>query len=345
MRVTRCSVLGAVTGLALALVSANSLAECRSATADTAQWQHMAIPPVNDGDYHTQPGMYSVEVSATPRTASSDMLIALSQGPQTSWQKLAAIVRFNTNNTIDVRDGDVYRADTTLTYSAQTSYYIRIEVNLYAHTYSVFVGPPQSDYQYWRTGGTQIAKDYKFRTEQQSVDSLDTIVAEAEIGSLSVCSGAAKPMLGPLPGGPAQWQNAGLYPITFRSTVAFEVEPLSANSDTLIALTQGPQTNWAQLPLIVRFNRNNTIDVRDGDVYRADAVVPYVAGERYVVKFYFDPDLWGRPTRYNVSINGYTIARDYRPRTGYEYISEITNWTAEAEVGTIRARYVYTETH
>ena len=345
MRVTRCSVLGAVMGLALALVSANSLAyECRTATANTAQWQNMAIPPVQNGGYHTQPGMYSVELTATPQTASSDMLVALSQGPQTTWQNLAAIVRFNTNNTIDVRDGDVYRADTTVVYSAPRDYYIRIEVNLYAHTYSVFVSPGYS-YEPWRTGGIQIAKDYKFRTEQQDVTSLDTIVVEAEVGTINACTGATKPMLGPLPGGPAQWQNSGLGYINVSAGIKFEVEPLSPNSDTLIALTDGPQTNWANLPMIVRFNTNNTIDVRDGDVYRADTVMPYVAGERYVVSFTFIKGYDGRSNRYNVYVNGTAIARDYRLRTGFDYLEKITNWTAEAEVGTIRARYVYTDTH
>ena len=343
MRVTRSSVLGAVMGLTLALMSANSLAfECRTATANTAQWQHMAIPPVQNGGYHTQPGMYSVELTATPQTASSDMLIALSQGPQTTWQKLAAIVRFNTNNTIDVRDGDVYRADTTVVYSAPRDYYIRIEVNLYAHTYSVFVSP--GTYEPWRTGGIQIAKDYKFRTEQQDVTSLDTIVVEAEIGTINACTGGTKPMLGPLPGGPAQWQNSGLGSIGVSASIKFEVEPLSPNSDTLIALTNGPQTNWANLPMIVRFNTNNTIDVRDGDVYRADTVMPYVAGERYIVTILFNRRFDGSPNSYSVTVNDQVIARNYRLRTGHEYIEQITNWTAEAEVGTIRARYVYTDT-
>lgn len=343
MRFRKCSVAGAAMGLVVMLLAANANAqECRRATANTAQWQHMAIPPVQNGGYHTQPGMYSVEFTATPQNSTSDLLLALSQGPQTSWSNLAAIVRFNTDNTIDVRDGDFYRADAIVEYLPGRDHYIRVEVNLYAHTYSVFVLPGYS-YEPFRTGGTQIAKDYRFRTEQQAVSSLDTVVVEAEIGSLAACAGGAKPMLGPLPGGPAQWQNSGLEPIGTFAIVNFDVEPLSANSDTLLALTQGPQTHWAKLPMIVRFNPNNTIDVRDGDVYRADTVMPYVAGERYHVKIYFHKGYNGNANSYSVAVNGQTIAYKYRLRTGYEYLDLITNWTLEAEVGTIRARYIFVD--
>lgn len=157
---------------------------------------------VENYGYSTQSGLYSVEFSVSPETSGADTLVALSQGPQTNWRNLAAIVRFNTDNTIDVRDGDVYRADTVMTYDPARWYYVRMEVNVYAHTYSVFVRP--GVYEYYATGGTQIAKDYAFRTEQQGVTALDNVIFEAEVGSLHGCAEATKPMLGPVPGGPAQ---------------------------------------------------------------------------------------------------------------------------------------------
>lgn len=130
-------------------------------------------------------------------------------------------------------------------------------------------------------------------------------------------------------------------------TYSLEVEarPKTASSDMLIALAKGPQTSWQKLAAIVRLNTNNAIDVRDGDVYRADTVMPYVAGEHYVVRSTFIKGSDGRPNRYNVSVNGTAIARDYRLRAGLDYLEQVTNWTAEAEVGPIRACYVYTDTH
>lgn len=343
------NVVSTALGLMLSLLAVTgSATECRTATPGAAQWQNVPMPPVQNYGYHTQPGMYSVEFTVTPEFAAGDMLVALSQGPQTSWSKLATIVRFNSNNTVDVRDGGVYRADAVFAYQPQRHYYVRMEVNVYAHTYSVFVR--EGIYQDWAMGGTQIAKDYKFRTEQQNVTALDNVVFEAETGQLLGCADATKPMLGPVPGGPAQWQNAGLPRADISRSVTFDVEPLTPNGDTLLALTRDPQTNWANLPMIVRFNSNNTIDVRDGDVYRADTVVPYVPGQHYRVTILFHRNFFGQPNSYSVVVippsgEYIVIADHYRLRTGFEYLTEVSNWTAEAEVGAIRVRYMYHENH
>ena len=181
-------------------------------------------------------------------------------------------------------------------------------------------------------GGIQIAKDYAFRTEQQSVTTLDNVVFEAEVGSMHGCAEATKPILGPVPGGPAQWQNAKLPMSATTTDVRFEVVPLAANGDTLVALTQDPQTNWAKLPMIVRFNSNNTIDVRDGDAYRADIVMPYVPGQHYWVTIVFHKGYDGRPNSYSVVVgtadgSSQLIASHYRLRTGYDYLSGFNNWT------------------
>lgn len=345
-RVRKRNVVSTAMGLMLSFLAVTVYAaECRTATPGAAQWQNAPMPPVQNYGYHTQPGMYSVEFTVSPEIAGGDTLVALSQGPQTTWSKLATIVRFNTNNTVDVRDGGVYRADAVFTYEPQNKYYVRMEVNVYAHTYSVFVRP--GFYEDFAMGGTQIAKDYAFRTEQQGVTTLDNVVFEAETGALSGCAEATKPMLGPVPGGPAQWQNAGLPPsYGISRAVTFDVEPLTANGDTLVALTKGPQTNWANLPMIVRFNSNNTIDVRDGDVYRADTVVPYLPEQHYRVTILFQQNFSGQPSSYSVYVappggESQLIARNYRLRTGFDYLSEISNWTAEAEVGAIRVRYMW----
>lgn len=70
-------------------------ATCMSASQGTYQWQNQS--------FANQSGVFSIYASAQPQTANSDMLIALSDGAKTNWSGLAAIVRFNTNNTIDVR--------------------------------------------------------------------------------------------------------------------------------------------------------------------------------------------------------------------------------------------------
>src|SRR5262249_19109590 len=105
-------------------------------------------------------------------------------GSQRSWTGLATIVRFNSSNTIDARNGSIYSAAIGVQYTAGATYHIRETVDVTTHTYSVFVTAP---------GGTEqlLAQNYSFRTEQQGVTSLDNVTAVAEAGSLTVCNVAA----------------------------------------------------------------------------------------------------------------------------------------------------------
>jgi hypothetical protein len=150
---------------------------CQIAYSDTAQWRNTSMAPKS--------GSFTAELDAAPLSSAEDTLIALSNGSQTSWTGLAAIVRFNTGNTMDVRNGGIYQAQTTVPYTPNTVYHIRMVVNVIAHTYSVYVTPQ---------GGSEIllAKNYAFRTEQQTVSSLNNWVAEAEIGSVRACNFIAR---------------------------------------------------------------------------------------------------------------------------------------------------------
>lgn len=124
------------------------------------------------------------EFFVRPDNANMDGLVALSQGPQTSWSRLAAIVRFNSAGTVDVRNGGAYQADAVFNYIPSKTY--RIYIYAYVspdpantpHHYSVSVS---------EVGGTpvRIANRYRFRTEQQGVTDLNNWVAEAELGGLT----------------------------------------------------------------------------------------------------------------------------------------------------------------
>lgn len=148
-------------------------ANCKTATAGTTQWVNTA--------FASKTGTFTFRLDATPLTASQDTLVALSKGSQTSWSGLACIVRFNSSNTIDVRNGGAYQAATTITYTPNTLYHIRMVVNVTNHTYSVYIMPQ---------GGTEIllAQNYAFRTEQNAVTSLNNWVLEAEVGSIKACN-------------------------------------------------------------------------------------------------------------------------------------------------------------
>ncbi|BET66786.1 hypothetical protein ASA1KI_17040 [Opitutales bacterium ASA1] len=109
----------------------------------------------------------------------SDATVALSNGPSTGYAGLAAIVRFNTSNQIDVRNGGTYAADVAMPFTAGTTYRVRFWVDLPARTYSVFVQP---------SGGNEvrIANNYAFRTEQATVGALDNLNVETGAQPINV---------------------------------------------------------------------------------------------------------------------------------------------------------------
>jgi pectate lyase len=128
-----------------------------------------------------QTGAFDIEWDATPSASPMDASVGLSDGLATSgWNNLAAIVRFNTAGTIDVRNGNAYGAAITLRYAAGQTYRIRASVDVPAKRYTITVTPPGSAPQV-------IATNYAFRAEQASVTKLDHAVTAAYQGSLQAC--------------------------------------------------------------------------------------------------------------------------------------------------------------
>jgi hypothetical protein len=115
----------------------------------------------------SQNGVFTVQFDASVSLSSSNTNFSLCQGSQTAYTGLACMVRFNTTGTIDARNGGAFAAVNSVPFSANTTYHIRMDVNVAAHTYSVSVTAP---------GGSpvRIASDYAFRTEQAGATALDT---------------------------------------------------------------------------------------------------------------------------------------------------------------------------
>jgi hypothetical protein len=127
---------------------------------------------------------FTVTFDATPSVAPTDAVVGLSSGDADAFSDLATIVRFNAQGTIDARNGGSYAALSSVTYSAGTAYHFRLVVDTAAHTYSIYVTP---------NGATEttIGSGYAFRTEQNTVSSLDRwtpTVDPAGTGTLSVCN-------------------------------------------------------------------------------------------------------------------------------------------------------------
>ncbi len=127
----------------------------------------------------SQSGSFTVEWSATPSANNIDGVMGLSEDEVVGFTQVSAIVRFNPEGKIDVRDAGVYRALSALSYLAGKSYRFKLDVDLKAGTYSVFVTPE---------GGVavEIAKNFKFRSESSTPESLDFIVLYSTKGAISI---------------------------------------------------------------------------------------------------------------------------------------------------------------
>jgi hypothetical protein len=132
-----------------------------------------------NSSFASQSGAFQAEWDAMPTASGMDGVMALSNGAQTSFTGFACLIRFFTDGTIQVRNGGVYSADTTIPYSPGTIYHFRVAANVASHTYSVFVTA---------SGGSEqsLASNYAFRTEQAGVTALnnDGIIVDTTTGSL-----------------------------------------------------------------------------------------------------------------------------------------------------------------
>ena len=97
--------------------------------------------------------------------------MAFSNGAQSAYTGLAAIVRFSTAGAIDARNGGAYAATSSIPFTAGVTYHFRVVINVAAKTYSAYVTPP---------GGTEktIANNFAFRTEQASITKITNFNAD-----------------------------------------------------------------------------------------------------------------------------------------------------------------------
>jgi hypothetical protein len=161
-------------------------------SSSTTSWQSTSYP--------AQTGTFTAQWDSTPSAQGIGAFTGFSSIADTTWNDNAAMVRFNVDNTIQVLKGgspDAYAADTTISYTAGSSYHFRLVANVPSHTYSVYVTPQ---------GGTEtlLASNYPFLTVQQAVTSLGFADIIWETGSgATFCNFAVTATAGTLSTSPA----------------------------------------------------------------------------------------------------------------------------------------------
>jgi hypothetical protein len=136
----------------------------------TSAWTNTAFTP--------QTGSPTVKFNATPSGNDINAVIGLSNGPQSVYTGLAAIVRFNPSGFIDAYNGTGYSALTSIPYTGGTKYSFWFQLNIPAQTYNVYVTPE---------GGQQVQIGANF-TFRLSATTLNNVTYHAEVGSDNICS-------------------------------------------------------------------------------------------------------------------------------------------------------------
>jgi hypothetical protein len=128
--------------------------------------------------FTAQTGSPTVKFNATPSGNDINSVMGLTDGPQSAYTGLAAIVRFNPSGFIDAYNGTGYSALASIPYTAGTKYSFWFQLNIPAQTYNVYVTPE---------GGSQIqvGANYAFRL---SAPTLNNVTYYAQVGSVDVCS-------------------------------------------------------------------------------------------------------------------------------------------------------------
>ena len=116
-----------------------------------------------------QTGTFEVSFDATPLADKIDVFTGISSAVARTASEVSAIVRFNDEGNIDVRNSAAFRADQVLAYSANKTYRVRMVIDVAGNTYSVFVTPPGQ-------AEVPLAKNYAFRNQRLAVTSLGQIV-------------------------------------------------------------------------------------------------------------------------------------------------------------------------
>lgn len=92
----------------------------------------------------TQTGKFVLEVTAKAAQRNKSVMFGISDGVADAVEDMAVAVRFNSAGQLDVRTGGTWKKAATLKYKASQTYYFRVEVDLAARTFDVFVLDPST---------------------------------------------------------------------------------------------------------------------------------------------------------------------------------------------------------
>jgi hypothetical protein len=129
-----------------------------------------------------QAGTFTATWDATPSISGINATMSLCSGSQTAYASYSCITRFFTSGDIDAYNGTAYTSASTIPYTGGTTYHFEMDVNVPAHTYSIYVTPQ---------GGskTLVGGNYAFRSSAGTPASLNTFNVDISgSGAVNICN-------------------------------------------------------------------------------------------------------------------------------------------------------------
>ena len=130
---------------------------------------------------------------------------------------------------------------------------------------------------------------------------------------------------------------------TGEQTILLTVKPLEDKQDGIIFYTgrNARLEDWGHAPIAFRLNPDGYFDARNGEEYKMDNRIAYVAGKSYQVKIAADI----AKKKYDVYITDESgkeqcLAKDYAFRTGAQEISDIGKLCARSGNGAAAGKFV-----
>ena len=148
----------------------------RTCFLSSGKWVNLPLSRLGTHDFR-------ISYDATPSSSDVDAVTGLSSGPASEYTSLAAIIRFNSQGTIDARNGSTYAAISAIPYVAGITYHFILDINMTTHTYNAYV--------VLGSVRTSIGVNFAFRSEQRSVTWLNNLGAMTTRGAHSICHVAA----------------------------------------------------------------------------------------------------------------------------------------------------------
>ena len=130
------------------------------------------------------------------------------------------------------------------------------------------------------------------------------------------------------------WRNTAFAVQHGTFTAAFDITPHAASMDGITGLSSGAATDYTDLALIVRFNKQGYIDARNGSSYEAAKQLPYTVGTTYRVRFVVRVpshtyDIFVTPAGGNEHVIGMSFAF----RTEQASVTSLNTWALFAAAG------------